>query len=366
MALLLKQSAMMQMSSMAEFLLPRVQSESMSKHQISLSLRPVKSGAPKVATSSRLLHVASLQASGSETSYEAGLVLEGGGNGAGMKGGAGGGGGGSRDNSWGRPENESGGSQAGGLLGAFLRGWQARVKADPQFIFKVLMEELIGVGACVLGDMASRPNFGLNELDLVFSTVVVGLILNFTLMYLLAPTTVPGSVAAHLPGIFASCPAGHMFEPGKFSFFDRTGTFVYKGVQFAVVGFAAGLVGTALSNILLSSRKKLDPNFVPQNKPPPTILNAATWALHMGLSCNIRYQTLNGLEFSLAGWLHPAAFKSAVFVLRGFNNVLGGMSFVALARLTGSQSSSKNIDPAHTAENAAVEDQSLELKEHTS
>lgn len=84
MAVLLKQSAMMQMSSMAEFLLPRVQSESMSKHQISLSLRPVKSGAPKVATSSRLLHVASLRASGSETSYEAGLVLEGGGNGAGI------------------------------------------------------------------------------------------------------------------------------------------------------------------------------------------------------------------------------------------------------------------------------------------
>ena len=37
--------------------------------------------------------------------------------------------------------------------------------ADPQFPFMVLMEELVGVSACVLGDMASRPNFGLNELD---------------------------------------------------------------------------------------------------------------------------------------------------------------------------------------------------------
>jgi len=65
-----------------------------------------------------------------------------------------------------------------------------------------------------------------------------------------------------------------MFEAGKFSFFDRTGTFVYKGMRFAVVGFAAGLVGTALSNVLLSLRKKLDPDFVIQNKSPPTVLNA--------------------------------------------------------------------------------------------
>ncbi len=385
MATLLNQSAMMQTAlSMAAFLPPRAQSEPSTKCQlVSLSLRPSLkscSAQPKPCTSSsRLLHVASLQASASETAagYEAaGLVLEGGGNGAGTKGGAGSGGGGGGDNSWGRSENESGGGGASsqeagsGLFGAFWRGWQARVKADPQFAYKVLMEEVIGVGACVLGDMASRPNFGLNELDFVFSTIVVGSILNFTLMYMLAPTTVAGSsVAAHLPGIFASCPAGHMFEPGRFSFFDRAGTFVYKGVQFAVVGFAAGLVGTALSNVLLSLRKKVDPNFVPQNQSPPTVLNAATWALHMGLSSNLRYQTLNGLEFSLAGWLNPAAFKSAVVVLRGLNNVLGGTSFVLLARLTGSQSSSsKDMDPLTSApkENTGVEDQTLVLKEHSS
>ena len=33
--------------------------------------------------------------------------------------------------------------------------------------------QIIGVGAAVLGDMSSRPNWGLYELDFVFSTVVV-------------------------------------------------------------------------------------------------------------------------------------------------------------------------------------------------
>lgn len=218
----------------------------------------------------------------------------------------------------------------------FIKGWKSRVLADPQFPFKVLMEELVGVTSCVIGDMASRPNFGLNELDFVFSTLVVGSILNFTLMYLLAPTA--ASSASALPSIFAGCPNSHMFEPGSFGLMARCGTFVYKGVIFAAVGFAAGLVGTAMSNGLIAVKKKMDPTFETPNKAPPTVLNAVTWAVHMGLSSNLRYQTLNGAEFLLAKAASPVVFKSSVVVLRCLNNILGGMSFVVLARLTGSQS----------------------------
>lgn len=228
------------------------------------------------------------------------------------------------------------GSEDGfGSLGAFLSGWRSRVAADPQFPFKLLMEEVVGVSACVLGDMASRPNFGLNELDFVFSTLVVGFILNFVLMYLLAPTAASSNQC--LPSIFASCPPSHMFEPGPYGFLSRCGTFVYKGTLFSGVGFLAGLAGTALSNGLIKMRKKMDPNFETPNKAPPTVLNALTWAIHMGVSCNLRYQTLNGVEYLLAKGLPPLAFKSSVVVLRCLNNVLGGMSFVVLARLTGSQ-----------------------------
>ncbi|KAJ7950145.1 Protein RETICULATA-RELATED 3, chloroplastic [Quillaja saponaria] len=223
-----------------------------------------------------------------------------------------------------------------GVLGLFLSGWRSRVAADPQFPFKVLMEEVVGVSASVLGDMASRPNFGLNELDFVFSTLVVGSILNFTLMYLLAPTL--SSSSSNLPAIFANCPKSHMFESGAYSILNRFGTFVYKGTVFAAVGFAAGLVGTAMSNGLIKIRKKMDPTFETPNKPPPTVLNAVTWAIHMGVSSNLRYQTLNGVEFLLAKGLPPLAFKSSVVVLRCLNNILGGMTFVLLARLTGSQS----------------------------
>ncbi|RDX99696.1 Protein RETICULATA-RELATED 3, chloroplastic, partial [Mucuna pruriens] len=262
------------------------------------------------------------------------LSFAGGAGGAGVGHGGGGGGGGGGGESWG----DDGKSQDSsfGVLGLFLNGWRSRVAADPQFPFKVLMEELVGVSACVLGDMASRPNFGLNELDFVFSTLVVGAILNFTLMYLLAPTMTAS--ASSLPALFASCPKSHMFEPGVYSLLDRFGTLVYKGTIFSVVGFGAGLVGTTISNGLIKLRKSMDPTFETPNKAPPTILNALTWAGHMGLSSNLRYQTLNGVEFMLERVLNPLAFKSSVLVLRCVNNVLGGMSFVLLARLTGAQS----------------------------
>ncbi|KAL3826211.1 hypothetical protein ACJIZ3_022240 [Penstemon smallii] len=227
-----------------------------------------------------------------------------------------------------------------GPIGAFVNGWRSRVAADPQFPFKVLMEEVVGVSSCVLGDMASRPNFGLNELDFVFSTLVVGSIMNFVLMYLLAPTM--SSSAQTLPSIFASSPTSHMFEPGAYTLLSRVGTFVYKGTLFAAVGFAAGLAGTALSNGLIQMRKKMDPKFETPNKPPPPVLNALTWAIHMGLSSNFRYQALNGMEFLLDKGLSPFLFKTSVVFLRCFNNVLGGVSFVVLARLTGSQSQSSN------------------------
>ncbi|KAG0467406.1 hypothetical protein HPP92_018986 [Vanilla planifolia] len=81
----------------------------------------------------------------------------------------------------------------------------------------------------------------------------------------------------------------------------------------------------------------MDPSFEPPNKPPPTLLNAATWAVHMGVSSNLRYQTLNGVEFLLARALPPALFKVSVVALRCLNNVLGGMTFVMLAKMTGSQ-----------------------------
>ncbi|XP_071901122.1 protein RETICULATA-RELATED 3, chloroplastic-like [Coffea arabica] len=231
-------------------------------------------------------------------------------------------------------------------------------KADALFE-KKQSKQLASVTAYVLGDMASRPNFGLNELDFVFSTLVVGSILNFLLMYLLARIAGAGgaSSSGRLTSIFAACPSSHMFEPGAYGMFSRMGTFVYKGTFFAAVGFAAGLVRTAISNALTKMRKKMDPNFQIPNKPPPTPLNALTWVV----SNNFRYQALNGIEFLLAKGLPSFLFKSSVVVLRCLNNVLGGMSFVVLARLIGSPAAAAAPPPLFSAAAELEQQQQQEL-----
>ena len=82
----------------------------------------------------------------------------------------------------------------------------------------------------------------------------------------------------------------------NFGVSKRLLNFGYKGLIFALVGFGAGIAGTAISNGLLLLRKKMDPDFKSQNKPPNVLFNAATWATHMGISSNLRYQVLNGID----------------------------------------------------------------------
>lgn len=183
--------------------------------------------------------------------------------------------------------------------------------------------QIIGVGAAVLGDMSTRPNWGLNELDFVFSTLVVGSLMNFALMYLLAPTRSAASGAASkniIAKLFdertltnMGAPGGHIFEAG-YSLGGRATNLAVKACMFGVIGFAAGLAGTLLSNGLIQVRQKLDPNFELQNETPNVLLNSAAWTMHMGISSNVRYQALYGLDMVRAAALRSACTSSSALM----------------------------------------------------
>ncbi len=268
-------------------------------------------------------------------------AVAGGGSGGSIGGAGGSGSGGGGGDAWGGRGDDSSEDKEEFFL---VKGWKDRMAADPQFGYKVFIEQVIGVGASVIGDMASRPNWGLNELDFVFATLVVGSIVNFALMYLLAPTAAASSASAGIvTKIFGDqilksmgAPGGHMFQPG-FPVTKRLVNFVYKGGIFAFIGLCAGLVGTAMSNGLLELRKKLDPNFVVVNTPPNVLANASCWAAHMGVSSNFRYQVLNGVDMVLQPVMPSGAFRLFTSAVRGANNAIGGISFVLLAKLLGVQ-----------------------------
>jgi hypothetical protein len=145
---------------------------------------------------------------------------------------------------------------------------------------------------------------------LLWELLQVGSIVNFSLMYLLAPTAaaaagVGGTAVASQSLIVRAlsdeflvkwgAPGANMFQAG-FPVSKRLVNFAYKGFIFSMIGLMAGTVGTSVSNGLLALRKQLDPTFVTQNEPPTVLGNAACWALHMGISSNLRYQVLGGVD----------------------------------------------------------------------
>lgn len=126
-----------------------------------------------------------------------------------------------------------------------------------------------------------------------------------------------------------------------------------------------------------------------QNDSPGIVANAGVWGTHMGVSSNVRYQLLNGLDMvgsvncnmhycylkrhssklqrtcRIVSWLTalhkclcrpvqllhtqvlapaipPSAFKALSTIIRLLNNIVGGMSFVTLAKIFGVQKSSED------------------------
>lgn len=217
-------------------------------------------------------------------------------------------------------------------------GFRRRVAADPDFPFKLLMEETMGLGLAASGMIAARGKNILSELDFAFCDIAVGGTLNFLLVYLLTP-----AIGAS-QGRFAALPA-NVFSQGSYSLMARTGTFFYKGSVFAACGFAGSLLGTSLAQTLIFGRravKKMRGVEGGTEKVLPNVgLTSLAWAGFMLVSSNPRYQTLAGFERVLFGMAPEKVAKVGSAALRAGNNVMGGANWVWWARFIGLQQKSE-------------------------
>ena len=94
----------------------------------------------------------------------------------------------------------------------------------------------------------------LNELDFFLTDCAVGAVLNFVLIWLLAPTVAakagPGPFAAQL----SKLPA-FVFESGQFTLGQRAGAGLYKGSLFGACGFLGSVGGTSLAYMIFMARQ---------------------------------------------------------------------------------------------------------------
>jgi len=229
----------------------------------------------------------------------------------------------------------------GGLAGHLAQiwpAWRRKMAADPKFAFKLLMEETVGLGLALSGMIAARGKEILNELDYAFGDMIVGAVLNFTALWIAAPSVIAGQQSTSTfskllgrlpPNIFAATPPGIQYSVAM-----RIAGGLVTGTKFALVGLAAGFVGTCISSLLLSLRN-MRHGSVPTasaKKTPGILENSLGWSGFMFVSSSPRYQAVAGLERVTYRFMPDAVAKTSSGLFRTMNNIIGGATWVYWAK----------------------------------
>lgn len=184
-----------------------------------------------------------------------------------------------------------------------------RLIYDDRFLFKMGAEVLIDSGCATFAEVKKRAEEFWNEIEFYVSDLVVGCVLDCVLVTLLAPVSPVwgGPKAARLLDgdgiqqqamrILKSLPSAAAAR-GTFTMQQRAAAFAITGAQYAVAGFVAGVLGQALANAAIVTRRRLlGQSLNPEDvKTQPIVQTAIVWTLFMGLSSNTRYQTVYLIE----------------------------------------------------------------------
>lgn len=229
-----------------------------------------------------------------------------------------------------------------------IPSFRTRVMADSAFVFKLLVQELVGNGTALASEFAVRGKDIANEIEYVASDLIIGTVVEAAFVWLLAPRLATNGANASLRDgklsrFLASLPA-NAFEASTaiktYTFPLRAASFINAALQYAAIGLGAGIVGTMITYGLIESRKLLDSNYVPERPLPPVFANSAGWAAFMALSSNTRFQLVEGIERMLptlikGGRAADAFLKVAIVGLRFGNNYWGGVQFIKFFRFLG-------------------------------
>ena len=244
-------------------------------------------------------------------------------------------------------------SYANGLNKWLINSWPAwrdKMLADPDFAYKLFIEETVGLGIAMSGTIAARGKDLLKELDYFLTDCAVGAVLNFVLIWLLAPSVAAKAAGSNaLANYVAKLPAFVLAE-GSYTVGQRTMAGLYKGSLFAACGFLGSVGGTSIAFMLLKIRQLIDPANNADKPLPNVITNSLGWASFMFVSTNPRYQLVNGVERAIYGMAPPALAQTSSLVLRTGNNLIGGSTWVLWARFIGLQKKKEADDPKQKTE----------------
>lgn len=227
-------------------------------------------------------------------------------------------------------------------------GFKERLLADDLFLTKVGIECGVGIFTKTAAEYERRRENFAKELDFVFADVVMAIIADFMLVWLPAPTVSlrpPLAISAgKISKFFYNCP-DNAFQVAlagtSYSFLQRIGAILRNGAKLFAVGTSASLVGTGVTNALISARKAIDKSFAGEAEDVPILSTSVAYGVYMAVSSNLRYQVLAGvIEQRILEPLlhqHKLILSAICFAVRTGNTFLGSLMWVDYARWVGIQ-----------------------------
>jgi hypothetical protein len=228
-----------------------------------------------------------------------------------------------------------------------IPAFRDRLIADNLYFYKLLVEIVIDSGCATVAEVKKRGDDFWKEFEFYMSDMVVGLVMDVVLVSLLAPVAVAGrsrSVpSGKLRQWWKQLPSA-VFEKSrpdkKYTFGDRVGCYVARGLEYALAGMACGLVGQGIASGLMTAKRKYLGASEDDVEVPPVLKSALVWGLFMGVSANTRYQLVFGLERIVDQTVAKNIPQIAYFTTLGIrfvNNIIGGEQFIDMARWAGVQ-----------------------------
>uniref|UniRef100_A0A5B6ZD49 Uncharacterized protein n=1 Tax=Davidia involucrata TaxID=16924 RepID=A0A5B6ZD49_DAVIN len=209
------------------------------------------------------------------------------------------------------------------------RAFIGRMIADPAFLYRLLLEQAATIGCSVWWELKNRKERIKQEWDLALINVLTVTACNAIVVWSLAPCRSYGNTFRFdLQNTLQKLP-NNIFEKSyplrEFDLQKRIHSFFYKAAELCMVGFTAGAVQGALSNLSASKKEgRLSVTI------PTVSSNALGYGAFLGLYANLRYQLLSGIDRAMIN--HFDVIGVALFfstALRILNVQLGETSRLA-------------------------------------
>lgn len=175
-----------------------------------------------------------------------------------------------------------------------------RLMADPAFMQKLALEQVITISASLMYEARIRGENFWKEFDLVALNTFSLAAANAAVVYLVAPTRAAPAPARHeWQNMMAKLP-NNVFEGTtplrSYTNNSRIAALFVKAAELSGVGMLAGAFQSASAQAAVALRKQSDPSFEPSMKIPTVQQSAAGMAASCGVFANARYQIIAGFD----------------------------------------------------------------------